>query len=157
MYEALALYTLQGAFVGYTIRDPQKPKLQTTNIYSAEEEEQLAKRLAELNKSVEVNAAWPDPRDPEVIALLVDQNFEPVEMAEQQVIDEDASFLVWIQVPEVDALGAETGKMVDGEEYDPIASVPVYKTVMAPVRPSDVVERTHKAQEIVANRRVESS
>jgi hypothetical protein len=94
MLEAVALYTLTGGFVGYTIRDPAKPKLQTTNIYGEQEQEQLAKRLAELNDSVQVQGAWPDPRDPEVEALLHDPNFEPIEYEEQRVIDEEKSFLV---------------------------------------------------------------
>ncbi len=46
--------------------------------------------------------------------------------------------------------------MIDGPDVDRGASVIVYKTISAPKRPSDAVERTHKAQEIVARRRVDS-
>lgn len=155
MYEAIALYTLQGAFVGYTIHDKTKSKLQTTNIYTEQEQDALARRLAEINESVEVKSAWPDPRDPEVVALLADPNFEPLEMAEAQVIDEDTSFLVWLQVPELDEWGNPIpGTSVDGPDVDMEASVIVYKQITAPKRPSDAVERTHHAQEIVARRRV---
>jgi len=155
MFEAVALYTLTGSFVGYTIRDPAKPKLQTTNVYAEEEQQQLAQRLAQLNDSVQVQGAWPDPRDPEVQQLLLDPNFEPIEMEEQQVIDEEKSFLVWIQQPETDEYGNETGVMVDGPDIDRNASVIEYTTAIVPVRPSDVGERTHKAQEVVARRRVD--
>jgi hypothetical protein len=154
MVEAVAIYTLTGSFVGYTIRDPSKPKLQTTNVYTEQEQEQLAKRLAELNDGQQVRTAWPDTRDPEVQKLLHDRNFEPIEMEEQQVIDEEESFLVWIQQPETDEWGNETGVMVDGTDIDMNASVIVYKIAVVPKRPSDVGERTRKAQEIVARSRM---
>jgi hypothetical protein len=44
--------------------------------------------------------------------------------------------------------------MVDGPDLDMNASVIEYTTAVVPVRPSDVGERTHKAQEIVARRRM---
>jgi hypothetical protein len=143
MYRHVAVFELEGDFLGYAIRDDKALKLQSTNLYSEDEGPELADRLRELNESQAVTAVWPDARDPEVQALVNDPEFEPIEYVEDDVVDEDNSFLVYLKDP-------------DGEDtldIDREASVLVYKKVRVPARPSDYFERTKKACEVVARRR----
>lgn len=155
MYSAVAVYTLQGGFVGYTIHNPGAIKLQSTNLYNEDEQEQLAKRLAALNESSQIKAQWPDAKDPEVQALVDDPTFEPIEYKDDQVLDEDNSYLVYIKVPVIDEMtGEQTNEYIDGPELDREASVLKWVTKKVPVRPSDWYERVKKAQEVVAKRRL---
>lgn len=144
MYKHVAVFELDGTFLGYAVKEADHNKLQSTHLYAEEEGDDLAKRLAALNESQTVTQAWPDARDPEVVALLNDAAFEPIEYAEEEVIDEDNSYLVYLK----DADGEDTF------EIDKEASVINYKIANVPVRPSDVMARTKKACEVVARRRV---
>ena len=142
-YHHVAVFSLEGDFIGYAIREESAMKLQSINLYREDEGEVLTQRLAELNDSQTVLAAWPDARDPDVEALVNDPTFEPIEMTEAEVVDTDNSYLVY----EKDADGVETF------EIDKEASVVRYKIAKVPVRPSDFMERTKKACEVVARRR----
>lgn len=142
-YRHVAVFDLDGSFVGYSIIEDGALKLQSAHLYSEEEGEDLAKRIAELNESQAVTSAWPDARDPEVQALVNDPSFEPIEMVKQDVVDEDNSYIVYLK----DAEGENT------MEIDEDASVVHYKEAMVPARPSDFFARTKKACEVVARRR----
>ena len=142
-YRHVAVFELDGTFIGYAVREESANKLQSTHLYSEEEGEGLAKRIAALNDSQTVTQAWPDARDPDVLALVNDPSFEPIEYADEEVVDADNSYLVYLK----DADGEDTF------EIDKEASVVKYKIAKVPVRPSDVMARTKKACEVVARRR----
>lgn len=142
-YRHVAVFELDGTFIGYAVREESANKLQSTNLYSEDEGEDLAKRIAALNDSQTITQAWPDARDPEVVALLYDPAFEPIEYADEEVVDTDNSYLVYLK----DADGEDTF------DIDMEASVVKYKVAKIPARPSDVMERTKKACEVVARKR----
>lgn len=142
-YRHVAVFELDGTFVGYSIIGDGAHKLQSTHLYSEDEGQDLEDRLRELNDSNAVLAAWPDARDPEVQALVADPTFEPIEMVKQDVVDEDNSYIVLLK----DAEGEDTMEIDEG------ASVIRYKETMIPARPSDFFARTKRACEVVAKRR----
>lgn len=76
MYISLALYTLDGEFVGYCIRGEHK--LQSTNIYFENETDQLNEQLSRLNTNIGLKQHWPTAEDPDVVAILNDETFMPV-------------------------------------------------------------------------------
>jgi hypothetical protein len=154
-YRKVLIYNEAGDFLGAGIKADEAIKLQTTNLYAEGEEAALAIQLGRLNESAQIKGAWPDTRDPDVQALLYDTEFMPVEMSEQQVMDEDNSFLVWKQVPilDDDGMPVQPLQLTDSDEIDWDASAITYKTILAPVRPSDVGERIRHAQETVARQR----
>jgi hypothetical protein len=143
MYRHVAVFELDGTFIGYAVKEANNRTLQSTHLYAEDEGEDLTKRIAELNESQNVLAAWPDARDPDVQALVNDPSFEPLEMIESEVVDEDNSYIVYKK----DADGEDTF------EIDPESSVLRMKVAQVPARPSDVMARTKKACEVVARRR----
>src|ERR1035437_4367821 len=153
-YESVAIYTLGGDFVGYSILKGLGTinKLQSVNIWSEEEMPKLTEQLGRLNGDVALRAHWPRQDDPEVLALLNDPNFMPLETEVVDVVDDGNSYYAYTQVLEVDALGKQTGRIIDGD-LDREASVLAYKKAVVPVRPIDAQIRTKKAHEIVAQRR----
>jgi len=143
-YRHVAVFELDGAFLGYAILgEVYHNTLQSTQLYPEEESEALAKRLAELNDDLNLQAVWPDARDPEVQALVNDPSFEPIEMSDEEVVDNDNSYIVYLK----DAEGEDTF------EIDREASVLKYMIAKVPVRPSDSMKRTKTACEMVARRR----
>lgn len=152
-YNAVAVYNMDGSFLGYAIKNDGIPKLQSTNLYAETEQDKLAIQLGRLNENLDLSAVWPDPRDPAVRRLLADPSFVPIEMVEDEVVDDENSYYVYEQEPEYDvATGQPTGRLVNGT-LNREASVLIYKKMMVPARPSDVMERTKKACEIVARQR----
>lgn len=143
MYRAVLVYDEEGNFLGKAVKKDGADRLKGPNIYTEAEEPQLKEALDRLNDSLQVHETWPDAHDPSVLALLRQEDFYPVEMAPQEVLDEEASYIVYL----TDSEGITT------EDIDEAQSVLKYKEVMAPVRPSDVFERTRKAQEAVARQR----
>lgn len=143
MYSHVAVFELDGAFLGYAIKEDNNRTLQSTHLYAEDEGDDLTKRLNELNNSQAILNVWPDARDPEVQDLVNDPTFEPIEMIEDEVLDEDNSYIVYKK----DQEGEDTF------EIDHNASVLRYKTAKIPARPSDVMARTKKACEVVARRR----
>jgi hypothetical protein len=143
MYKHVAVFELDGQFLGYAVKEANNRTLQSTHLYAEEEGEDLAKRIAELNESQNVLAVWPDARDPDVQRLVNDPSFEPIEMTDEEVVDEDNSYIAYLK----DADGEDTF------EIDAEASVLAYKTAKVPARPSDVMARTKKACEVVARQR----
>lgn len=152
MYRAVFIYDEDVKFIGQTIKGDDKQKLQTTNIYVEGEENELLGAINHLNENENLTRFWPNARDPLVIRLLEDPDFEPVEMGPVEVVDEDKSNYVYQLKPEIDTFGMPTGEMIEGD-LDRMASTIIMKTIMAPVRPSDVMARTKKAQQIVAAKR----
>jgi hypothetical protein len=143
MYRHVAVFELDGTFIGYAVKEDDHNKLQSAHLYAEEEGEDLAKRIAALNESQTVTAAWPDARDPDVQALVDDPTFEPIEYIDEEVVDEDNSYLKYLK----DADGEDTF------EIDREASVVKYKVASVPARPSDVMARTKKACETIARKR----
>lgn len=143
MYSHVAVFELNGEFLGYAIKENNNRTLQSTHLYAEDEGDDLTKRLNELNNSQAILNAWPDARDPEVQALVNDPTFEPIEMIEDEVLDEDNSYIIYRK---------EKGE--DTFEIDHEASVLRYKIAKIPARPSDVMARTKKACEVVARSRV---
>lgn len=142
-YRHVAVFELDGEFLGYSVYQEGAHKLQSTHLYSEDDGEDLAKRIVALNESQTLLGAWPDAHDPEVQALVNDPTFEPIEMIKRDVVDDDNSYLVYV-------------KDTDGEdtmEIDEDASVVHYKEAMVPIRPSDFFARTKRACEVVARRR----
>lgn len=143
-YRHVAVFELDGTFIGFAIKEENNKTLQSTHLYPEDGgTADLTKRLAELNDSQAILGAWPDARDPEVQALVNDPSFEPIEMIKQEVVDENESYIVYVK----DADGEDTMEINDN------ASVIRYREAMIPARPSDVFARTKTACEIVARRR----
>lgn len=142
-YRHVAVFELDGTFLGYAVKEADHNKLQSTNLYAEEEGEDLAKRIAKLNDAQTVTQAWPDARDPDVQVLVNDPAFEPIECLDEEVVDTDNSYLVYLK----DADGEDTF------DLDMEASVVKYKVAKVPARPSDAMERTRKACETVAKQR----
>ena len=154
MFIPVAIYNYtDSAFIGYGIKDEKADKLQSTNIWREGEEDKLNERLAALNAEIDLNKHWPHPQDPEVVALLDDPTFMPIEYIEAEVIDDEASTYVWKKEAETDEHGDFTGRLVDGSELDEGASTIIYKIGKVPKRPTDVMWRIKAASEQVARRR----
>lgn len=151
-YDSVAIYTLEGDFVGYGIKGEHK--LQSTNIYAENETMELSKQIERLNSAVDIRKYWPHPQDPEVVALLDDENFCPVAMIDTEVVDEDNSQLVYKQIarPALEAEHLGQG-WVDSDEVDEEASTLAYKTIKAPAKPTDIMWRIKQASEQVARQR----
>jgi len=160
-YEPVLVYALDEqqnpVFLGYSIKGVNK--LQTTNLYGEDEKDKLQAQLDRLNRSVNLDKYWPNPRDPEVVALLNDPFFMPLEMAPQRVIDEAKSYLVYKKDQEVDRYGnpvySLTGQpvLVDSPDLDWEASVLSYKMVNLPVESSRATLRIKQACEQIAQKR----
>ena len=151
-YVPVAIYDLQGQFRGYSILNHEANKLKTTNVWTEAEQQQLQTQLDRLNTDSTLKAHWPALNDPEVAALLNDRTWEPIETRIADVVDDEHSFYVFEQVPELDRFGNETGRMVNGD-IDRDASVLAFKKAEIPVRPIDAQIRTKKAQELIARKR----
>lgn len=151
-FRHVLIYSTEGNPLGYAIKEDGAIKLQSTNIWSEGEEEKLNEQLNRLNENVELHTAWPDAKDPDVVAILANPEFMPIEMHMAEVVDDDDSYYVYTQEPELDLDGQPTGETIQGH-LDEVASVIVTKKMMVPVRPSDVMERTKAACELVARSR----
>src|ERR1044072_4802472 len=90
-YEAVQIHDLEGKFVGYTIKKTGLPKLQSSNIWVEGEEDDLREQLGRLLADVDIKQSWPSAKDPEVVALLNDLEFHPIEFEQVDVVDDEAS------------------------------------------------------------------
>jgi hypothetical protein len=156
VYIIVAIYDTDANFLGYTIKDadPAIVKLQSTNLWLESEIDKLQEQLNRLNQAVDLRLYWPNPKDPEVLAILANPDFMPIEYIEMEMVDDEHSYYVWVQEPEYDpATGEPTGRMVDGSVLDEQASVIRYKMGIVPARPSDELYRIKGACELVARQR----
>jgi len=65
-------------------------RLVDNHVYGRNEVDDLRARLTELNQQDELNDYWPNARDPDVIALVSDESFEPFEVNDDdEPVDED--------------------------------------------------------------------
>lgn len=142
-YTRALIYDPEGNFVGYSILKNGINKLHSSNIWTEAESGELDKQLNRLNGDVAIKAHWPRVDDPEVIALLENSAWEPIETMLAEVVDEDRSYYVWLK----DASGHNTA------DLDKTASVIATKQAQVPVRPSDISVRVRHALETVAERR----
>lgn len=151
-FEAVAIYNLDGQFLGYGIRNTDEgvTKLHSANLWRDTEADKadLREQLGRLNANVDIRAYWPQVQDPDVQSLLNDPTFEPLKLSPIEVVDEDASVFIWHQEPD-----HQTG---DPGIMDQDNSVIIYKTVQAPA-PVEVKRRIMKASEIVARARAEEA
>lgn len=158
-YIAALVYDPDGNFRGYTTLNAETNKLKSTNLWSEEELPKLNDQVARLNVGSALSAHWPAPSDPEVMALLNDPAWEPLEMVPGEAVDDDRSHWVWTQEPKIDPLTGGPAVGPDGQmimingELDREASVIAYKRIMVPREPIKAQVRTKKAQDIVARRR----
>lgn len=152
-YEWVAVYAKSGEFLGYAVKETSAKKLQSTNLWFDGEEDKLEENLNRLNNQIDINAHWPDPRDPDVLLLLSDPEFMPIEYEDQEVVDDEHSTYVWLMEAETDLYGNPTGEMVEGPLLDHDRSDLHYKVVSVAKNPSDVVYRTRAACEQVARSR----
>lgn len=141
-YQAVSVYSLEGEFLGYTIKQVGVDKLLNNNLWAEADVPDLKAQLQRLNEQGDIRQFWPNVRDPEVQALINDDNWEPLEKSPVQVTDEENSVFVWIEEPSDESPG-----IMDTEN-----SIIVTKTVLAPA-PAHVSARIKKACEVVARRR----
>ncbi len=92
--------------LGYAIAKEGIPKLDSINLYSDYNE--VADTVAAKNETEQLLAYRPAPNDPEVLELLHDPAWEPVEYEDVEVIDEDASEFVYIRYPARDITDLHT-------------------------------------------------
>lgn len=158
-YIQALVYDAEGNFRGYTTLNAETNKLKSTNLWSEKELPQLKEQLDRLNVGSALSAHWPAPSDPEVMALLNDPTWEPLEMVPGRAVDDLRSHWVWTQTPKINPMTGQPDIGADGQmimingELDQDASVIVYKTIMVPKEPIKAQIRTKKAQDIVARRR----
>lgn len=141
-YEAVYLYTNQNKFVGVAIRKAGVEKFQSVNIWtdSPTDVEDFKKTLAALNDESNLRQFWPSANDYEVLELVENPDWEPLELHEADVPDWDASTIV-------------------DDEFNGIdmeLSTIVYKKAMVP-NPTEAQDRYFKAQERVARARLQAS
>lgn len=135
-YVPILVYDNEANFLGYGIKDTNKNKLHTANLWGQDETAELREQIERLNDQTSVLANWPSMNDPEVMKLIGDPTWEPVEDEPAQVVDEEASTIVENELGEIDHRKSNI----------------VTKTVMVP-SPVGVAARIKKAQEIVARSR----
>ncbi len=160
-YRPVAIYDLAtGDFVGHAIKKSDFPKFHSVNIYLEGEETKLNEQLARLNEDVDLRRFWPNPKDPEVLVILADENFMPIEYMQAEVVDDENSYYVWHTEQEVDAYGnpifdPATGQpsMIQSDKLDEEASVIVTKMANVPKNPAHLQLRIKKACEVIARRR----
>lgn len=140
-FDTVAVYTLEGEFLGYSIKKQGAKKLHTMNLWEDTDDDKadLAQQISVLREGADIRNFWPDVNDPLVQALLDDEDWEPVPLVETQVIDEEASDLVF---GEEDPLTLVKPLL---EEESNVA----YKAVWVP-SPVGIQNRIRKACEIVA-------
>jgi hypothetical protein len=136
-YEAVYLYDRNNQFVGAAIKKADVLKLESVNIWTQEDSDDFQKTLTDLNNEQLLRAVWPDADDPQVEELVLDPDWEPLELHEEDVIDWDASNLVDDEYGGIDFANSDV----------------VYKKAMVP-DPTEAQNRYYKAQETVARRRV---
>lgn len=169
-YEAVYLYNNRNEFLGVGIKKTNAPQLQSVNIWSDSDEEieDFRKTLAGLNDEGALREHWPQAMDPEVIELVENPDWEPLELHEASVPDWENATLVYKRdsVWGYDYDGATDqvlprpgpeGKVEwkDSEEIDYDQSTIPHKQAMVP-DPKEVQDRYFKAQEIVARRRLQA-
>jgi hypothetical protein len=151
-FEPVAVYNLDGVFVGYGIRNADEGvmKLHSTNLWGETQEDKidLNEQLGRLNANVDIRAFWPQVQDPDVQAILNEPTFEPLKTSPVEVVDEDNSVFIWHEEPNHEA---GTPGIMDQDN-----SIIIYKTVQTPA-PTDVKRRIMKASEIVARARAEEA
>jgi hypothetical protein len=136
MYEIVSTYGLDGSFRGYAIHKEGTMKLHSINLWAEHEHVDLTDTLNRLNNEGTMRQYWPDASDPDVRTLVDDQDWEPLMLTEEDVVDGDRSTLV------DDEYGG-----IDWEK-----SNLVYKRAMVP-DPTEVQQRVFKAMELVARQR----
>jgi hypothetical protein len=158
-YSPVLVYTTDGTFVGYSIIGSEF-KLQTTNLYSDQEQPQLQEQLERLNTNHDLRQTWPHPQDPEVQEIVNNPEWMPIEYIDAEMVDDEHSYYVWKQEPLMDenmqyVTNPVDGTivMVQGTELDETASVIRYKWGKVPKNPSDQMLRLKAACEAVARRR----
>ena len=147
MFKPVLLYSVEGDFVGYGIMGERK--LQSTNVWGADEQEQLTTRLRELNEGEIVKKFWPKANDPEVLALLDDDTFEPIQYEIVPAIDFDKSHIIYKE-------GEIEDNFAGYGDIDFALSQIVYKEVKSPVDEAAGRMRMHRAMEAVAKRRAQA-
>ena len=147
-YRPVAVYALDGIFLGYSIKEDGAKRLQTMNLWDDIdiETKDISEQIAKLNSVADINAYWPDVRDPEVQTILNDPTFEPPELIDQEVIDEKASDLVF---------GPEDPLTLVKPLLDEESHI-VYTTIKTP-SPAGTQFRIRQACEIVARARAEAA
>lgn len=147
-FDTVVVYSLDGDFLGYTIRKHGAKKLHTMNLWGDTDEDKadLIGQITTLREAVNINNFWPDVRDIDVQGLLDDPEFEPVPMTTQTVIDENLSNL---------AFGPEDPLTLVKPLLEEESDI-VYKDIDVP-SPVGIQARIRKACEIVAVARAEAA
>lgn len=148
MFRPVEIYDMDGDFVGFAILGEKL--LQSTNVWAEGEWVDLEARVNELNESEALKAVWPTPADPDVLAILQDHSFMPIEYEVYEVIDYEKSQVVY-QDNESDDNVFGWGAI----DYD--KSTIVYKTVESPVDASEAALRRQEAMKLVAQRRLQNT
>lgn len=147
MHTPLALYDLEGEFLGWVIGKRAENgnwTLHNDRVWTEADQDDFSEQIARLNDQGNVLAYWPDARDPEVQALLADESWEPVDRIPTEVPDNEKSVFIYREPPrEEDGFPGS----VDEEN-----SIIVMKTVMVP-SPADTLARVKKACELIARKR----
>lgn len=144
-YKVVYVYDGDGTYIGATIHREGSQKLHTANLWteSAEDVADLKDQLDRLRDDLDVRSFWPDVRDPEVVALLDNPEWEKLKLSPIEVVDEERSTFIWLEEP--------SDENPHGRA-DSDRTILVYKTEYAPA-PVDVQARVKKACETVARQR----
>lgn len=130
---------------GFVIYRAGASKLHETSIYTADE---VKARVAELNRDEALREVWPDANDPEVLALVNDPDFEPLEWIEEDVVADMDELVRLVDSGEV-KLDPETQQVIEGGEKIRTEKDRVLKD------PSQPMQRIRKATETIAERRLD--
>lgn len=140
--------------LGYVVLKEGTEKLADTNLWTEEQSDELREHVADLNRRIELKNHWPESRDPELLALIDDPDFEPLVYGEIEVVDEE-----------------ETQRLVDTGVITPVKDYTTGSYVVAdsdqhliPMRkertlidPSQPMERYRKAAEAIATKRAQAT
>ena len=89
-YQPVMVYDGEGEFLGYAIHLTNTNKLRVTHLYTEDETDQLTTDIERLNHGADMTAHWPASDDPELVALINDKDFMPIEYTEEEVLDDEA-------------------------------------------------------------------
>jgi hypothetical protein len=85
-YSIAKILTLDDEPLGWVVVKDGTTKLEDTNIWLADEG--IEDHVAKLNDQALLAQFWPDARDPDVLELVTDENWEPLVYEETELIDE---------------------------------------------------------------------
>lgn len=152
-FEILTVHNFDGDHQGYVVRKIGTEKLEDTNLWS--ELGEVREHVTDANNLALLRQYWPNPNEPEVVALIEDPDFFPLEYEEVEDIADYEELGEQVQRNEV--------RLVLDEDTGAHSIHPNDKHKVRTIKkqelkdPSQPMQRFHKACEAVAQDRLEAA